>query len=90
MEESTMSENKKKAILSAARGSWQYNVASMLASGRPIQSPFSTLRGKAKNYELHYKSSFLSLLSRLQAAGIRIERTPGVRGGEYTATYRVV
>ena len=85
-----MSENQKQTILSAARGSWQHEIAQSLITGRPIRSPISTLTGKAKNYELHYKSSFLSLLSRLQAAGIQVERTPGVRGGEYTATYRVV
>ena len=85
-----MSENQKQAILSAARGRWQYQIAQSLITGRPVRSPVSTLAGKAKNYELHYKSSFRSFLVRLQAAGIHIERTPGIRGGEYTATYRVI
>ena len=85
-----MSENQKQTILSAARGRWQYQIAQALITGRPVRSPVSTLTGKAKSYNFLYSVSFSNFLSRLQAAGIRIERTPGVRGGEYTATYRVV
>ena len=48
------------------------------------------LRGKAARYASSYAASFRNLLDRLRKAGIVVERTPGPRGGEYRAEYRIV
>mgnify|MGYP000899673575 CR=1 FL=1 len=73
-----------------AKGSWQREICRNLESGKEIRSPLGNLKGKAKSYSLHYSSSFSNLLSRLVKAGYKIQRTPGPRGGEYSATYRLV
>lgn len=72
-----------------ARGTWQRDIWWHLTAGRPVVSPPSRVVGRAKRYQAHYRRSFVSLLDRARAAGFTIERTPGVRGGEWSATYRL-
>lgn len=85
-----MSQEQKQQIISLAKGHWQRWIVRNLLSGDPVVNPVSTLTGRAKDYQMQYRQSFLNLLSRLQAAGYRIEKTPGVRGGEWSATYRLI
>jgi hypothetical protein len=84
-----MSITKANQIMACARGAWQREIAYRLASGDAIQSPHNTLRGAAKKYQIRYAASFRNLVRRIEATGFRVVRTPGVRGGEYSATYRV-
>lgn len=76
--------------MTIAKGSWQKRIWSALRSGRPIVSPTSWLQGRAKNYVGRYDRSFRNMLARAEKAGYVIERTPGIRGGEWSATYRLV
>jgi hypothetical protein len=72
-----------------ARGSWQQEIWDNLQKGYSVTNPVSSLRGKAKTYSGKYQESFRNLLTRAQEAGYKISKTPGIRGGEWTATYKL-
>lgn len=75
-------------IMGFAGGRWQREcIAYMLGWG--LTNPISALRGRAKSYSVHYQHSWHNLRARLAAAGVTVERTPGVHGGEYSAVYRI-
>lgn len=76
-------------LLNCAKGSWQYSIVSDLLNYKEIENPLSALRGKAKNYYRSYENSFDNLKQRLETAGAKLEYIPGVRGGAYTAKYRL-
>ena len=73
-----------------ALGYWQQEILCRLLDGKEIVSPPSRVRGKAKLYQSRYFTSFYNLLDRIEKSGLVIERKVGVRGGEYTATYKLV
>lgn len=77
-------------IMTFARGSWQREVVFALATGDHVKNPVSSLEGKAKYYSKRYQRSFNNLLSRIKDAGYAIEYTPGVRGGAWSAKFRLV
>lgn len=70
------------------KGHWQKGIFNALLKGE-INSPLTALSGKAKSYYGHYQNSFLSMIERAEKAGYKIIRTPGVRGGECTAKYKM-
>lgn len=83
--------NKKVNLTQFAKGSWQYQVARDLENcPSGITNPISYLKGAARSYSGKYEQSFRSLLRRIENAGYKIERTPGVRGGEWSATYKLI
>ena len=95
----TMSNNVKKSknnnlktgnLTQFARGSWQHSICHNLEKDGIIRHPISQLRGTASDYSGHYRNSLDNLLSRIKKAGINIEYIPGVRGGEWTAQYKLV
>jgi len=73
-----------------AKGSWQAQIWNQLLVGYTITSPVSCLVGTAKSYAGKYQSSFTNLLHRAKTAGYIIQRTPGSRGGEWSATYQII
>lgn len=73
-----------------ARGTWQERIWKDLVTGFEITNPVSNLRGNARNYSSKYAESFGNLLHRAKLAGYKIQRTPGIRGGEYSATYQII
>lgn len=73
-----------------SRGPWQASIERSLRAGLEIRNPVSDLRGNARNYQGRYQRSFSALLERLGRDGHTIVRTPGPRGGEWSATYRMV
>ncbi len=73
-----------------ARGSWQYEICRDLERYGTITNPVSFLKGKAKSYSGKYQDSFTNLLSRIKAAGYTIDYIPGVRGGTWSAQYKLV
>lgn len=78
-------------LKACARGSWQYNIVCDLIQYDSIINPCGKpLAGKAKSYAGKYQTSFYNLLKRLRAAGAVIEYIPGVRGGAYTARYKLI
>jgi hypothetical protein len=68
-------------------GRWQRRIFQALSLGWTVTNPLRKLRGRAKLYQGHYELSFRNLLARMRDDGWTIEREPGVRGGETTATY---
>ena len=81
----------KKELLKLAKGHWQENILFDLLTQKTIVSPIGKqLKGRARNYIGRYEESFYNLLSRLNSAGITVQRTPGPRGGEYSATYKII
>jgi len=77
-------------LVQFAKGSWQYGIAKDLERYGTITNPISCLKGKAKNYSDLYNNSFTNLLQRIKAAGHKIEYIPGVRGGAWSAQYKLV
>lgn len=75
--------------LRITKGSEQEYWFRQLTSGG-MNAPERYLRGRARSYSGKYRSSFNALLSRMRKAGYKIERTPGVRGGEWSARYRAI
>ena len=73
-----------------ARGEWQRELWEQLLAGRTISSPSRMLSGRAAAYTGKYMDSFANMLQRAQEHGYQIERTPGTKGGEWSATYRIV
>ena len=73
-----------------AKGNWQYEICRDLERYGTITNPVSSLRGKAKSYSGKYQTSFNALLTRIKAAGYKIEYIPGVRGGAWSAQYKLV
>lgn len=73
-----------------ARGDWQRQLWADLLAGRTVPSPQSQLKGRAGLYTGTYMRSFYNMLQRAEERGYRIERTPGAKGGEWSATYRIV
>jgi hypothetical protein len=76
-------------VFSLARGCEQ---RSFLRSALQPEGAFPvtrTLRGRAKMYAGRYAASQANLLTRVEAAGYLVIRTPGPRGGEWSARYRV-
>lgn len=71
-------------------GSCQKEAMESLLAGRAIGNYSQRLRGRARLYRGRYEITFESLLKYLAKMGYKIERTPGPRGGEYSATYRIV
>lgn len=71
------------------RGSWQLQIARNLLSGDAMCNPLRSLRGAARRYSGRYARSFAAVLAAIEAAGYTVVRTPGPRGGEWSATYRV-
>lgn len=69
-------------------GSWQKEMMESMMREHGCPSPTRVLHGRAKSYMGHYVRSFNNLLDKMRAAGYSIERTPGVRGGEWGATYK--
>lgn len=80
---------KQKQNIVIAKGSWQALIWNMLLAGNEVTNPVSWLKGAARNYSDKYRESFSNLLHRAKTAGYTIQRTPGVRGGEWSATYRI-
>lgn len=70
-----------------ARGVEQRRWMSNMQTGGHASVAYE-LRGKAKRYTLRYVASFTSLCKRMDEAGYQITRTPGSRGGEWSAVYR--
>lgn len=81
--------NVREIALKCARGSEQ-NWFVGAALDRPTRSFAQGLKGRAARYSSHYQTSFSNLLDRLRRAGVQVVRTPGPRGGEYSATYQIV
>lgn len=77
-------------ILKAARGSFQRDFASALASGATVRNPVSGLRGRAASYSGRYSASLRNYLDRLAAQGVKVEIRRGPGGGWWSATFRVV
>lgn len=73
-----------------AKGSWQKEICRDLEKYGKITNPISSLRGKAKSYSCKYSTSFTNLLSRIKTAGYKIEYIPGIRGGAWSAQYKLV
>lgn len=73
-----------------ARGYWQQGIWNALLAGRTVKNPLSQLSGKAKIYQPRYRESLTNLLYRAEVAGYNVEYTPGPRGGDYAATYRLI
>ena len=71
------------------RGSYQQDVFNRLTMCWSVESP-TKREGKAKRYTDLYVKSFNGLIGRMTAAGYKVERTPGPRGGEWGATYKIV
>lgn len=84
-----MSEQTRNAILKAARGSWQRDIAIDLANGLAVRNPVSSLRGRAKHWAGKYAASFAELCARIRSAGVTLVVTPGPRGGVSSATWHV-
>ena len=72
---------------SCARGHWQEGIVDHMARGYASISPASRVVGKARNWQYQYQASWHNLVDRLKEAGFYLDRYPGVKGGEYTATY---
>lgn len=77
-------------LLACAKGCWQDEIVRDLLRGGQVWNPISALRGRAKNYSLHYQVSLNNLLGRLEAAGAKVEYESGPRGGAWGAHYRLV
>jgi len=73
-----------------AKGSWQKQIWNDLLAGYAITNPVSDLVGTAKSYAGKYHASFSNLLHRARTAGYIIQRIPGSRGGEWSATYQII
>jgi hypothetical protein len=92
-----MNQERKQLLQEQARGSWQREIVNEFIierEGHPlyrdgVRNPVADLRGNAASYVGRYQESFQALLRRIREAGFEIERTPGPRGGEWGATYRV-
>lgn len=61
--------------LACARGDYQ---RAIILGGESLSG--STLRGTAKSYGYHYRASSKNLLSRIEAAGIRVREERGKHG----------
>jgi hypothetical protein len=85
-----MSEQNKQILLNCAKGSWQREIIRDFIKYGTISNPIYNLRGKARSYNNSYKTSFISLKNRIKQAGFNLIYTPGVRGGDYTATYTLL
>ena len=85
-----MTQFQKNELQKLAKGSWQRSILNRLLTGSSITNPIASLQGKARNYSLNYQNSFYSLLTRLKDSGIEISRTPGPRGGEWSAKYQII
>jgi hypothetical protein len=72
-----------------ARGPWQRDIERALLAGETVTSPCRGLKGNAARYAGRYQASFDALLQRMWDGGHDIIRTPGPRGGEWSATYRL-
>ena len=72
-----------------ARGDWQRGIWEDLLAGRTVRSPHNTLQGRAAAYSGKYADSFHNMLQRAEQRGYTITRTPGSKGGEWSATYRL-
>ena len=55
-----------------------------------ITSPVRNLRGRARLYSSRYLTRFNNMLARARKQGWLIQRVPGPRGGEWSATYYAV
>lgn len=84
-----LSETAVAAARKCARGDWQRGIVGEMLHQNRVTNPVSELRGRAKNYAGKYSESFHSLLARLKSAGIVVTRTPGPKGGEWSATYSI-
>lgn len=71
-----------------ARGSYQRSVFNKLLRGDEVHTPQYAL-GRTNKYIHNYEKSFYQLLKRMEDAGYKIERKPGPRGGEWSATYKL-
>lgn len=71
-----------------ARGWWQATAWADMHTESGCVNPVASLQGAAKNYAGRYQASFYNMLNRAKKAGYTIERTPGPRGGEWSAVYR--
>lgn len=78
---------RKKRVSANLGGTWQNGIIASLKAGVCVTNPVSDLRGRAKNYAGNYRRSFQSALNKLRKAGYEITRSPGPRGGEYSAVY---
>jgi len=86
-----MTEQQKINFLSLAKGSWQRGILHDLLTYKTISNPTGqVLRGKARNYSIRYQESLSNLFQRVHNAGYAIEYIPGIRGGAYSARYRLV
>lgn len=78
----------KQELLKLAKGRRQREWVELLLVG--TTHPVTALKGKARTYSGSYLRSFDNLISRLEAAGVEIEKKPGPRGGYWSTTYRIV
>lgn len=85
-----MTKEKIQILEKVARGSWQRGIVNDFIRDGETPSPFRFLAGEAKRWELKYRESFFNLIRRIEKSGINIEVTPGPRGGEYLATYKII
>lgn len=76
-------------LLSLAKGSWQKEIVHDLIKYGKIYNPVSNLKGRASQYSKHYQNSFDNLLERIKNAGYKVTIQKGVKGGMYSALYKI-
>ena len=72
-----------------ARGCWQQELETTLLREGKIENPVSNLRGKAKDYSVHYWESFQNLLLRMKRAGYCFRLELGPHGGYSRAQWHI-
>lgn len=89
-----LTEERKRELLSAARGPWQRDIVldiiRSIETGEAFSSPDSerVLRGRAQNYTLRYAESFRNLRKRLEEHWVTFQYLPGPRGGYWGSSWR--